>query len=78
MSEITKEVLETKLDILIEDFQRFRTQDREKIKELYTETHLCREEIASMRETLRWHKIIATSIIGFATMVFGYFFTKGN
>ena len=72
MSEHSVDVIKAKLDILIEDFQRFRTQDREKIKELYTEIHECKTEITVVKNTLEWHRIIVgTAIVG-VTSLLGY------
>ena len=70
MSEHSVDVLGTKLDILIADFQRFRTQDREKIKELYTEVHECKTEITVVKNTLEWHRIIVgVAFAGVATLL---------
>lgn len=77
MSDHSVEVIETKLDILIDDFQRFREQDREKIKQLYTEVHKCNLNIAEMKTTLSWHKAIGASIISFITIAVGYQINKG-
>jgi hypothetical protein len=78
MTEHSVEVIETKLDILIDDFQRFRDQDRNKIKELYKEVHKCNLSIAEMNTTLSWHKVIGASIISFVTVAIGYQFNKGQ
>lgn len=78
MSDRSVEVIETKLDILIDDFQRFRDQDRAKIKQLYGEVHKCNLNIAEMKTTLLWHKVIGASIISFLTVAIGYQFNKGQ
>ncbi len=70
MSEHSVDILGTKLDILIADFQRFRTQDRAKIKELYTEVHECKTEITVVKNTLEWHRIIVgTAFLGVASLL---------
>ena len=69
MSGHSSEVIETKLDILIDDFQRFRIQDREKIKQLYDEVHICNVEIAEIQTSLSWYKRIGAIIIGIMVSV---------
>lgn len=62
MSETGVKVLETKLDILIEDFQRFRT-GQEKVNHAL-DVHLTDDsEIqAKLLTTLKWHSVIGTSM----------------
>ena len=56
-------VLETKLDILIKDFQRFRDQQEKVNKELAA--HSLEEDKMQARilATLKWHSVIGGGIV---------------
>jgi len=74
MSEHSVEVVETKLDILIGDFQRFRENDREKIRKLYQEIHTCNKEITEIQTTLSWYKRFTGILFGAIASIIVYKF----
>lgn len=56
-------VLETKLDILIKDFQRFRDQQENVNKELAVHSLEEDKVQAKILATLKWHSVIGGGIV---------------
>ena len=63
-------VLETKLDILIEDFQRFKTEQASVNKEMTK--HASEENVVQSKilTTLKWHSTIGAGVIGATAYMF--------
>ena len=57
-------VLETKLEILIKDFQRFRDEQRDVNKELTSHGTSETEVQAKILTTLKWHTVIGSFMMG--------------
>ena len=57
-------VLEAKLDILIEDFQRFRQEQATINRELSSHSAEENKVQAGIATTQRWHKVIGTFMMG--------------
>lgn len=74
MSGTEVKVLETKLDILIKDFQRFREGQDKVNKELGDHSSEENAVQSKILTTLRWHSIIGT---GMATAI-GYLFINST
>lgn len=55
-------VLETKLDILISDFQRFKNEQHEVNKEMAMHANKENSGMARIITTLKWHTVIGTSM----------------
>lgn len=60
MGERENAILETKLGILIDDFQMFRKEQREVNKELTTHGTSETEVQAKILTTLKWHTVIGS------------------
>lgn len=59
-----EDILETKLDILIVDFQRFRV-DQEKVNNRISDHSVSEAKVqASILTTQRWHTVIGTFMMG--------------
>ena len=60
MGERENAIVETKLNILIEDFQRFRKEQGEVNKNMATHSEEENGVQAKILTTLRWHTVIGT------------------
>jgi len=64
MGEREEAVIETKLNILITDFQRFRDEQRDVNKELTEHGSDETQVQAKILTTLKWHTIIGSFMMG--------------
>ena len=56
-------ILETKLDILIKDFQRFRTNQEQVNKDIATHANEEDAVQAKILTTLKWHSVIGSGML---------------
>lgn len=64
MSNESVDVISTKLDILISDFQRFRDSQEDINKELLEHSKAEDKVQASIQTTQKWHTVIGSFIVG--------------